>query len=379
MAQRESQGGSILIFLLASVMVLAGAILALLTIEQGRANRARTEIERTRAFTIAESGIDQVAVLMSSNAWVPGSTLDWSKDGIDNDGDGLADEGDESLTATVQTWWTDGLDNDGDGLRDESDEWVARVACTVPLGISTVTLTGWIQRLESIIPFGVPAVLTLLDPNADLNFSGNSFRINGNDQNLDGTPGSSSPVYGIAIDGTLRNVLTQLTGQQLDNVIGTGGWPSVTTWTPPSPTWFPNLVEFLKARAQVKFTNFTGTYNGTLGNAQTGNYLITHSQGSLNVGGGATGAGILVVEGDLVVGGGFSYTGLVIVTGQIRVTGGGSGQTLKGAVIVGGDVNQSRLSANTLTGSIDLAYSAEALNRVRLALTQWGIAAVTEP
>ncbi|HKB14492.1 MAG TPA: hypothetical protein VKF62_00420, partial [Planctomycetota bacterium] len=188
MTQRASQRGSILIFLVASITLLAGAILGLLTIESGRAARARTEVERTRAFTIAESGIDQVAVLMSSNAWTPGSSLDWSKDGVDNDGDGLTDEGDESLTASVDTWWTDGLDNDADGQTDESDEWVARVGCTVPLGISTVTLTGWIRRLESIIPFGVPAVLTLLDPNADLNFSGNAFQVNGNDHNLNGTP-----------------------------------------------------------------------------------------------------------------------------------------------------------------------------------------------
>ena len=61
MRQHRAARGSILVFLLASVSLLAGAILGLLTIEQGRAARARTQVERSRAFSLAESGFDPQA------------------------------------------------------------------------------------------------------------------------------------------------------------------------------------------------------------------------------------------------------------------------------------------------------------------------------
>ncbi len=382
MGKHRAERGSILVFLVASVSLLAGAILGLITVEQGRAARARTEVERTRAFTLAEAGIDQVAVLMSSNAWTAATTVDWASDAEDNDGDGLVDEGDESLTATADRWWVDGLDNDGDGEIDEKDEGVARVSCTVPLGISTVTLTGWLQMEESVLPLNIPAVLSLLDPNADLTFNGNSFQINGNDNNLDMTPGPGSPVYGIAIDGSRSDVVSQLAGQQRDNVVGAGGWPSVTTWAPSSATWLADTIAALSPFASVNFTNYDRTYTGNLGNWQTGEIFITHSQGTLRIGGGGIGAGVLLVDGDLELSGDWDYVGYVFVTGRVRVVGGGGRQTLKGAMFVGGDIQQA-ISGGLLTtlvgGNINLIYSTAALNLVRTALTRYGIAAVTEP
>ncbi|MGH7151481.1 MAG: hypothetical protein ACREIU_12325, partial [Planctomycetota bacterium] len=365
MGNHRAERGSILIFLVASVSLLAGALLGLITVEQGRASRARTEVERTRAFGLAESGIDQAAVLMSSNAWGAATTLDWSSDGADNDGDGLVDEGDESLTATVDRWWADGFDNDGDGEVDEKDEGVARVACTVPLGISTVTLTGWLRQEESILPLNIPAVLTLLDPNADLTFNGNSFQVNGNDNNLDMTPGPGSPVYGIAIDGTQRDVLTQFSGQQLDNLVGAGGWPSVTTWAPPSSTWLADKIAALRPFARVNFTNYSRTFTGDLGDWRTGDVFVTHSEGTLRIGGGGTGAGVLLVDGDLELSGDWNYAGYVFVTGRVRVVGGGGRQTLSGAMFVGADVQQALsggLLSTLLAGNINLIYSTAALN-----------------
>ncbi|MGH2652684.1 MAG: hypothetical protein ACRDHK_15915, partial [Actinomycetota bacterium] len=317
MAQKASQRGSILIFLVASVTLLAGAIMALLTLEMGRAGRARTEVERIKAFTIAESGIDHARVLLGANRLPPSGRIDWSDDGEDNDGDGLDDEGDESLTATVERWWEDGLDNDGDGEVDESDENAARVSCTATIGVSTETVTGWLERLDSFLPISVPAVLTLLDPNADVSFAGNSFQINGTDHPLNGQTQPAPSVLGIGINGTPAQVLSQLTGQQMDNVSGTGGFPSVGAWNPPSATWFDDLFQAMRPLANVVFTNYTQQYSGKLGNWRSGNYLITYSQGSLQVGGGSTGAGILLVDGDLTVSGNWEYVGYVFVTGKL--------------------------------------------------------------
>jgi hypothetical protein len=381
MAQNRAEQGSILIFLVASVTLLAGAIMSLLTIENGRAMRARTEVERIKAFTIAESGIDHAKVLLGANRLPPSGRIDWSDDGEDNDGDGLADEGDESMVAAVETWWSDLADNDGDGEVDESDENVARVSTTATIGVSTETVTGWLLRLDSYLPISVPAVLTLLDPNSAINFAGNSFQINGTDHPLDNRTAPAPSVLGIATSATPSQVIRQLSGQQLDNVTGTGGYPSVAAWTPPSPTWFDDLFQAMRPLANVVFTNYTQQYSGKLGNWRAGNYLISYSQGSLKVGGGATGAGVLLVDGDLTVSGNFEYVGYIFVTGKLRVTGGGNGQTLRGVIYCGEDVSQTLTGTlkAALKGGIDLLYSSDALVRVRNAMMRYEFAAVTEP
>src|SRR5262245_17447516 len=384
MARNRAERGSILIFLVASVTLLAGAILGLITVEQGRASRARTEIERSKAFTLAEGGIHQVATLLHANAWPAGTTLDWSSDGVDNDADGLVDEGDESLVATAQLWGSDGVDNDGDGLVDETDEGVARVTSTVGIGISSVTLTGWVEHVESPLPFNVPAVLTALDPNADLTFKGNSFDINGNDTLLGGKKGpAGSPVLGIAINGTLAQVLKQLSKQQLNNVVGLGGLPSVGVWNPPASGWIEDLIQAMAPIAGLTFTNYSPSYKGNLGDWTTGNYLITYSKGNLKMAGGTKGAGVLMVDGDLELSGNFEYVGYVFVTGALRVTGGGNGQILTGATFVGSDVHQTYTGNPTkqalLKGGLHLQYSSDALGRVRTATGGYRIVATTEP
>ncbi|MGH7152137.1 MAG: hypothetical protein ACREIU_15635 [Planctomycetota bacterium] len=385
MSQKRTDRGAILVILLASVALLAGAIVGLLSIENARAQRVRTEVERTRAFSIAESGIDTAAVLLTASAWPPGTTLDWSSDVEDNDGDGLVDEGDETLLASADLWGSDLADNDGDGEFDEDDERVAQVACEASIGTSKARLTGWLQKLDFGLPLTVPAALTILDPNADVNFAGNAFRVNGNDTNLNGTPGPSSPVYGIAIDGATSLVGTQLSGQQRDNVTGVGGFPSLTSWTPETPGWLQGLVDQMEPLAHNRFVNYSGTFSGSLGNAAAGSYLITHSLGNLSVGGtgGSSGAGVLCVEGDLNISGSFSFVGYVFVTGMIRMTGGGSGSDIRGAVFVGGDVQQSTSGGTvfdaSIAGSIDILYSSEGLANVRNALGSYQVVAVTEP
>jgi hypothetical protein len=379
MAQNRAEQGSILIFLLASVTLLAGAILALITVEMGRAGRARTEVERTRAFSLAESGVDQVRVLLAANAFPAGTTLDWSDDGVDNDGDGRADEGDESVTASAALWWSDGIDNDGDGLTDETDEGVARVTSTARIGTSTQTVTGWVRRISSVVPLEVPAVVNLLDPNADVTFKGSSFLVDGRDHELTGGFSRKPSVYGIAINGSKASVLSQLTKNQTGSIMGTGGKPSITTWTPSSPEWLQNVIDAMALQADVTFNNFNSSYTGTLGNALAGKYLVTYSRGNLKLGGGSTGAGVLCVDGDLEITGKWEFVGPVFVTGRVTVKGGGSGQRLKGVIYIGGDLTQTVLSGATIKGGIELVYCSSAVAGISLGDTRYDIVAVTEP
>src|SRR5262245_10087207 len=138
--------GSALLLLLLAVVAVAGAVAALLTVERGRELRTVAEVREDRAFVLAEATVDQAAVLLSANALSANGHIDWSDDRLDNDGDGVDDEGDEQVSATLTSWGNDGFDNDGDGQVDEADEKVVRVACLATIGPTTRTLTGWLRR-----------------------------------------------------------------------------------------------------------------------------------------------------------------------------------------------------------------------------------------
>src|SRR5262249_55827848 len=163
-------------------------------------------------------------VLVNAGTLPENGTINWGNDGIDNDGDGLVDEADEQVSATLQSWRTDGVDNDGDGQVDETDEAVIRVAGTRAVGRDSRRGPGWLQRSAATLP-DPHATVYLADPNADVTFQGNAFQINGNDVNLNGSPGPSPTLFGIDINGNPQQVITQLSAQQLDNVVGQGGWP----------------------------------------------------------------------------------------------------------------------------------------------------------
>jgi Tfp pilus assembly protein PilX len=76
---------------------------------------------------------------------------------------------------------------------------------------------------------------------------------------------------------------------------------------------------------------------------------IVHYQTSetyISLTGESSGCGILLVEGDLNVHGGFSWYGPVVVTGSVTFTGGGTKQ-VTGALIAGGTVDADMVGGNT--------------------------------
>lgn len=375
--RRTGERGGTLGILLLGMVALAGAIAAFLSVEKARQGRALAQVEGERAFGIAESGVDQVAVLLNADAWNAGSTLNWISDDVDNDGDGLVDEGDERLSATSNLWATDGADNDADGQVDEEDEQIARVRSFATIGRTTRSVTGWLRRTSAILPTPAGAVY-LNDPFATTTFSGNAFRVDGNDVNLNGTPGPAPPLYGMAINGDPQQVVAQLSGQQQDNVLGIGGYPSVGAYAPNDPQFIQSFIDAFEANASVVFNNYGGTYTGSLGDWTSGQFEIAKSNGNFQVGGGSTGAGILLVEGDLDISGEWDYVGYIFVTGRVRMSGGGGGKRLRGALFVGGDVIQSG-SDFTITGTVEILYSSEALFLVRNAFGHYTVTAVTEP
>jgi hypothetical protein len=368
--QGSERGAAVIVVLLFAVLITLGAVAALTGLENRRAEVSGYRSERDRAFPLAESGVHQIAVLVNANAWTPTSQLDWAADALDNDGDGDVDEGDESLFATAEIWANDGIDNDGDTEIDEQDEKMGRVACAVELGRTTRGITGWIRRLSVLLPEPVAAVY-LDNPSAGVNFSGNAFEVDGRDQNLNGTPGPESPLLGIATNGPTGPVTSALGAQQSNNVGGAGGTPSVGSSPPPGPNFISEMIEAFRPGASIVFNNYPGTYTGNLGEATPGNFVITYSQGDLQIGGGSTGAGVLLVDGDLTISGGWDYVGWVFVSGDVNMVGGGGGKRLRGALFVGGSFN--------VTGTVDLIYSSEALQTVEEELFPYRVYGITEP
>src|SRR5262245_24448138 len=86
--ERNSQSGSVLVAVLSSTLALAGMVGGLVTAELARSRRAVEEADLDRAFLLAESGVDTVQALLNAGVWTSTSSVDWSTDGVDNDGDG---------------------------------------------------------------------------------------------------------------------------------------------------------------------------------------------------------------------------------------------------------------------------------------------------
>ena len=367
---RVRERGAVIVVVLFAILLTMGAVAALTGLEHRRAEVSGYRSERDRSFPLAESGVHEVAVLVNANAWTPTSQIEWGADGIDNDGDGAVDEGDESLFATAEIWADDGIDNDGDGLIDEQDEKMGWVSSAVALGKTNRGITGWIRRLSVLLPD--PAAAVYLDnPSAGVNFSGNAFEIDGNDENLNGTPGPKPPLLGITTNGGTGPVTSALNGAQQNNVLGSGGTPSVGTSPPPGPGFIAAMIAAFRPGASIVFNNYPGTYTGNLGTATPGGYAITYSSGNLSIAGGSTGAGVLLVEGNLSIAGGWDFVGWVFVTGNVNLVGGGGGKRLRGAMFVGGSLK--------VTGTVDLLYSSEALQVVENALFPYRVYGITEP
>ncbi|HKB15831.1 MAG TPA: hypothetical protein VKF62_07185, partial [Planctomycetota bacterium] len=351
--RRSGERGSILAFLLLCMVLMAGGILSLAVVEQARERRIVMEDRGKRTFELDESTIEESAALLTAGALGENGALNWANDGVDNDGDGRVDEGDEEVSATLTSWHTDGRDNDGDGQVDENDEAVVRVATTGTVGGVTHRLTGWLRRAAATLPSPEAAVY-LNDPSASTTFQGNSFDVDGTDRNLNGSAGPAPSIYGIAINGPKTQVTSSLSKIQLDNVNGKGGWPSVTSWTPPNPDFIDETIDALGSRASIVFDHYAQNFTGTLGNASTGNFVITKSIGDLKIAGGSTGAGILLVDGNLEISGNWDYVGYVFVAGRVTMKGGGGTKRLRGAMFVDADLIQASTIQLWINGTVDL-------------------------
>lgn len=117
-----------------------------------------------------------------------------------------------------------------------------------------------------------------------------------------------------------------------------------------------SYIDSLKSASMPLMSLSEDVNGGTYGTA--GSPVSVYSETSGNVGGlkmsNVTGYGNLIIEGDLEMGGGFTWNGLVVVTGTVKFNGGGSGVNIAGAVMA-----EDTVSVN---GGLEIYYNSCAID-----------------
>jgi hypothetical protein len=174
------------------------------------------------------------------------------------------------------------------------------------------------------------------------------FGVSGNDANLGllgngtgcpATPGPAQPALGGFDNASTSTLTSAIPGKNYGQYAGSGGTPSVQNVNPNLGTL--NTVDGLQAlvNSVTAAASPANIYNGntsSLTNLGTGSSpVINVVNGDLSIGGGLSGAGILLVTGTLTMSGNPSYTGIILVIGKGVFTknGGGNG-TMNGAILV---------------------------------------------
>ena len=213
--------------------------------------------------------------------------------------------------------------------------------------------TRVLVRRRNVIP-PVPSAVFINAP-ATFTFSGNSFLVDGNDTNLDDTPGTCPPVPGIGvIDSTSKgNALAALSNPQEDNVQGQGSYPSIEVLSdPPDLAGVVDTLSLNADRIYIGDTSVSGSEASTWGTIT--NPQITVIDGSLTISGNGHGAGVLVVKGDLMMTGTVRWDGVVIVLGE-EVTIRGT-PDIYGSLMIQADTVDLEIS-----GHVGVRYSCESL------------------
>ena len=197
--------------------------------------------------------------------------------------------------------------------------------------------------------------------NLSLKMNGN-MDIDGNDRNIDDSPGSEAPMPGIAVDDPADSafVIDELKPKILKNIEGLGGDPSVHTVTD-NTDWeevAQNTI-FAADYTLPSGTYGTGTVLGTFAEPK-----ITFVNGNIHFSGTATGSGIMVINGNVTMSGQFTYYGILLVYGQssIETQIVGNGGIYGSTILVGEDID---IHA---TGNAAFYYSSQAISNAQLNL-----------
>lgn len=424
MGSFRDRHGVVLPIALIALISLTVLLLVLLSLGSTESLIASSHTESTGALFVAEGGIgwafDALANTPNWNTALLGpdgapNTADDGKLAMSMPLSGLpASQGTFSVTVRNDTLASDrlitGVAPDPGGPLDDTNARLIVTSVGVK-GNATRTIQVSVRRI-SLPP--MVAALALPGNEAEAAFTGNSFIVNGNDTNVDDTPGRGSPVWGIAVGaanpGNESVVQNSLSAVQKNNVLGkrqNPGQPASgdNTISPDPQLTSTAVADFIteaKKNADstlvstqanpLSFTNIgascasnpaSQTCWGTRSNPKLvyvkGEPDPTSAFSALQVSGNSAGAGILIVEdGDFRISGNFRWDGIIIVTGQWVGVGflGGGWQSVYGAVISNETARDPGFREGVVTGNAKLNYSSQAIDLARqmrrlMALSSW--------
>jgi hypothetical protein len=190
-----------------------------------------------------------------------------------------------------------------------------------------------------------------------------SVLIDGNDHDINGTLLNNGVVTpGIAVDGVSQqtDVVNIIKANAIDQVIGTGGTPSVvpisntTDWNDYALQLVENPDIIIDTQDKIQKLNDWGTIDDPKVTFVNGDIAINNSET-------ASGCGILVVNGNLSINGNFTYRGLIIAyretTIEIKLNGNG---TIIGGIVVAGD----KILIEVANGNFSSLYSVDAMSHM---------------
>lgn len=238
----------------------------------------------------------------------------------------------------------------------------------------TITSIGWpaadpsIRRtIEVKVPRPVvlepPAAVYLGGGEVDIEFSGNAFKIDGNDSSTPAGP----PVWGIAVEpGTILDV--DINKNQEDNITGLSGTtPNIGVVPESEQLDLAALAEqYIKLADREILEDYELAGSTTWGTPC--NPEVTYVAGDLEMKGNSSGAGVLIVKDGLEMGGNSGWNGIIIVLGEEMETGASDYGSLAGnpeihgaLLIKGGGDPESELDVR---GNITIRYSSQAISMV---------------
>ncbi|MBI4271608.1 MAG: hypothetical protein HY615_14835 [Candidatus Rokubacteria bacterium] len=419
---REERGVALVLALMV-LLTLTGLVLAFLSVSAFEPQISRNQSDTARARYVAEAGVEyaynelvtnstiwdtylagatcsQGAVLGSANSTLPGLTSAAGTFTVRVRNDCQA--GDDKITGVA-------VESSGNATDDTNDHVI--VVASGTLGNATRSITTVVKKTP-VPPMN--GALSFPGLQADINFSGSAFTIDGRDYLMSDAPGSptgtADPVYGIAVNDSLPALETQvesaLAGNQDNSIYGKSesgtppgsGNDAINTDSTLTSTSIADFVNALKQYADITINTSPGNTHSisSVGSSCASSWSsstcwgttakpkvvyvngtlpdLTTQYTSLDISGTSQGTGILIVEnGNVDISGNFHWNGPIIVTGNnvgIRYAGGGS-QSVYGSVVVN-ELNDDG-TANVegdVRGNASMLYSRQALQLVEDALSR---------
>jgi Tfp pilus assembly protein PilX len=293
-------------------------------------------------------------VKAQGKGWDNGNPMHVKVNSLQSDLDYIVEIRHQTDTSGNILYWGD---PDGDGISGRNTTTGQNIYFVTSYGYSGASTKVIEVEMTRIPPITVPAALYV---EASTKIQGNSTHIIGTDScGTDDKPG-------IATTKPDTEPITTAGNPTITGVVGVD--PDVSYSNTNMDV--QSVIDSFKGDADFAYTVISATHTGmswgtptpgvTLqdpSSCSSNNIVYYNTQGtSIKLSGGTEGCGILLVDGDLDMHGGFSWHGMIIVTGSV-LFGGGGNKNLTGALIAGGSVD-----ADIIGGNSNIVYCSSAID-----------------